>query len=156
MPATRTTIMKQIELKNKRILAIDYGQKFTGMANFRFGVDPFVLMNGRIAFESDSQLIKDLGQVIEDDFIDIMVVGVPYFTDGKASKMTDTVRAFIKEAQIKLKIPIFEVDETLTTFEAQERMKQDPKFNFKVDLTQIDAMSAVIILEEYLNSFSDS
>lgn len=148
--------MKTIELKNKRILAIDYGQKFTGMATYRYGVDPFVLMNGRLPYESDSQLVEALRTVIEEEFIDLLVVGVPFFTDGKASKMTETVRAFIKLAQDKLNIPIYEVDETLTTFEAGERMKQDPRFNFKVDLTQIDAMSAVVILEEFLKNFSDS
>lgn len=148
--------MKLSELKNKRILAIDYGQKFTGMATIRYGIDPFVLMNGRIPYESDSQLAQALSKIIDEEFIDMLIVGVPFFTDGKASKMTETVRAFIKTAQKILTIPVFEIDETLTTFEAQERMKQDPRFNFKVDLTQIDAMSAVIILEEFLKNFSDS
>lgn len=148
--------MNQIELKNKRILAIDYGQKFTGMATFRYGIDPFVLMNGRIAYKSDPDLVESLRDVIENEFIDILVVGVPFYTDGKASKMTETIRAFNKLAKEKLEIPVFEVDETLTTFEAGERMKNDPRFNFKVDLTQIDAMSAVIILEEFLKNFSDS
>lgn len=156
MPATKAAIMDQIELKNKRILAIDYGRKFTGMATLRYGVDPFVLMNGRISYESDRQLATSLKAIVEEEFIDMLVVGVPFFTDGKASKMTETVRAFIDEAKSLLDIPVFEIDETLTTFEAQERMKEDPRFNFKVDLLQIDAMSAVIILEEFLKNFSDS
>ena len=143
-------------LKNKRILSVDYGQKFTGLATIRYGVDPFVLMHGRIKFESDKQLAKEIAAIVDDEFMDQIVIGVPFFTDGKASKMTETVRAFIKELSNHTSAPIIEIDETLTTFEAEERMKQDPRFNFKVDLSQIDAMSALIILEEYLKSFSES
>lgn len=144
-----------MELNNKRLLAIDYGRKFSGLATFRYGVDPFVLMHGRLAFVSDQQLIQDLKKIIDEEFIDILLVGVPYFTDGKASKMTETVQAFIKELKTQVLIDVHEVDETLTTFEAEERMKNDPRFNFKVDMKQIDALSAVVILEEFLKSFSD-
>ncbi len=144
-----------MDLTNKRIMAIDYGRKFSGLATFKFGVDPFVLMHGRLAYESDEKLISELAKIIDEEFIDILIVGVPYFTDGKASKMTETIQKFIKELREKITITVKEVDETLTTFEAEDRMKNDPRFNFKVDMKQIDALSAVVILEEFLKSFSD-
>ena len=37
-----------------------------------------------------------------------------------------------------------------------ERMKSDPKFNFKVDMTQIDAVAASIILEDFLKTRRDN
>lgn len=146
--------MDKSEFKHKKILAIDYGRKFTGLASYKVDIDPYPLMDGRIAWESDDQLIMALLNQVEEEFVDYLLVGVPYFTDGKASTMTKTVQEFIAKLKAASSIPVFEIDETLTTFEAEERMKSDPRFNFQVDMKQIDAMSAVIILEEFVKSFS--
>ena len=64
--------------------------------------------------------------------------------------MTKTIKSFIEKMEKALEIPIFSVDETLTTFEAEERMKQDPRYNFQVDLKKIDELCAAIIIEEFL------
>lgn len=148
-------IPKRSEIQNKHILAIDYGRKFTGLSNYKVGVDPFIFLFGRIQFQSDEQLVSDLLKIVEDEFIEILVVGIPRFTDGKESKMTQTVKAFANMLSKKAGIPVYFIDETLTTFEAQERMKNDPRFNFQVDMKQIDAVAASIILEEFVNSSSD-
>lgn len=146
--------MNKTEFKHKKILAVDYGRKFSGLASYKVDIDPYPLMEGRVKWESDEQLVKALLEQVEEEFIDYLLVGVPYFTDGKASTMTKTVQDFIQKLKTSSPIPVFEIDETLTTFEAEERMKNDPRFNFQVDMKQIDAMSAVIILEEFVKSFS--
>jgi RNase H-fold protein (predicted Holliday junction resolvase) len=66
--------------------------------------------------------------------------------------MTKTIKAFSEKLKSSIEIAVIEQDETLSTFEAQERMKSDPRFNFQVDYSKIDSMSALITLEEYLNS----
>jgi putative Holliday junction resolvase len=144
------------ELKNKKILAIDYGRKFTGLAHYKVGIDPYILMHGRIAYKDDKQLAQSIHEIVEEDFVDYIVLGIPYFTDGSASTMTKTIMAFEKLLSEELSIPVFTVDETLTTFEAEERMKNDPRFNFKVDLRQIDALSATIILEVFIKEVEAS
>jgi putative Holliday junction resolvase len=139
------------EIFNKRhLLGIDYGRKFTGIATYKVGNDPYPLSYGRIAYKSDEQLIKEVLHLAEEEFIDGIIVGVPYFTDGKESKMTKTINAFITSLEKSTEIQILTVDETLTTFEAEERMKQDPRYNFKVDLRKIDELCAAIIIEEFL------
>jgi putative holliday junction resolvase len=143
---------RKTDIDRQHILAIDYGQKFTGLSNYRVGIDPFILLFGRIKYESDDKLLLELKKIIEDEFIDIIVLGIPRFTDGKESTNTKTILAFGTKLKESLSIPIYFIDETLTTFEAQERMRNDPRFNFKVDMQQIDAMSASIILEEFVNS----
>jgi putative Holliday junction resolvase len=142
-------------LDNKHILAIDYGRKFTGISTFNVGRDPFPLTWGRIKFESDDQLIDEVKKIIEDEFIEVLVIGVPFFTDGKESTMTRTIKSFIENFKTKTDCEVFAVDETLTTFEAEERMKNDPKYNFKVDLRKIDELSAVIILEQFVKNSSN-
>ncbi len=142
-------------LKNKHILAIDYGQKFTGISTFYNGRDPFPLAWGRIQYSTDLQLILDVKKIIEDEFIDIVVIGLPHFTDGKESTMTQTVKSFVKMFEERNLADVFTVDETLTTFEAEERMKNDPKYNFQVDMKKIDELCAAIILEQFLKNSSD-
>lgn len=149
-------IPKKSDIDRKHILAIDYGQKFTGVSQYKVGIDPFILLWGRIAYGTDETLIQDIKKIIEDEFIDIIVVGIPRFTDGKESKMTETIKDFAQKLKDSIDIPLYLQDETLTSFEAQERMKNDPKFNFKVDMTQIDAVAASIILEEFVNSSSEA
>src|SRR3989344_5540694 len=83
------------EFLNMHILAIDYGQKFTGLASFIPGNDPFPLLHGRLAYLSDESLISDLKKIIADEMFEIVVVGVPTFLDGKDSSMTKIVRNFI-------------------------------------------------------------
>lgn len=142
-------------IQNKHILAIDYGQKFTGLSNFKVGSDPFILLYGRIKYESDEQLISEILKIIDDEFIEVLVLGIPFFTDGTESTMTKTVKSFADKLINSTDCQVFLQDETLSSFEAQDRMKNDPRFNFQVDMTKIDAVAASIILEDFLKRSSD-
>jgi putative Holliday junction resolvase len=143
------------EIDRKHILAIDYGRKFTGLSNYKVNIDPMILLLGRVKFESDNQLMQEIKNIIDEEFIDLVVLGIPRFTDGKDSTMTKVITAFGELLKDNLNIPVFYIDETLTTFEAKERMQSDPRFNFEVDMTKIDAMSALIILEQFVNIATD-
>ncbi len=148
--------MQEPKLKdfvNLSILAIDYGTRVIGTAKYTVGVDPYPLMLQKIIVKSNEQIISELKTIIENESIDIIVIGIPYFIDGKESDQTKhnkNFAAILKKEFLNLKI--FEQDETLTTKEAEERMLNSPQFNFKIDRTQIDCMSAVIILEDFLSS----
>lgn len=141
------------KFSGKSILAIDFGKKFTGVASFKVGHDPYPLAYGRIEYKNEDYLLDQLNQIISDELIDIIVLGIPYFTDGTSSKLTKEIQKFGQTLQQKFKdLSIFEQDETLSTFEAEQRMKSSPQYNFKVDLKQIDAVAATIILEDFLKS----
>jgi len=137
-------------LVDKKILAIDWGSKFIGLATFHIGRDPFPLAWGRLpggAFETVWQKLKP---VLDDEVIDMVVVGVPFLTDGKVGSSTLKTREFLTQLSGVCALPLQEQDETLSTFEAEERMKKSPRWNFQVDLSEIDAVSATIILEDFL------
>ena len=53
-------MLNKEDFKYKKILAIDYGRKFTGLASFKVDVDPFPLMYGRVAYESDEKLANEI------------------------------------------------------------------------------------------------
>jgi putative holliday junction resolvase len=142
-------------LKNKHLLGIDYGRKITGLATYKYEVDPYPLTAGRLIYKDDKTLIKDINHFMREEFIDLIVVGVPFFTDGKESTMTKTIKYFVEKLKESTECDVFTIDETLTTFEAEERMKQDPRYNFKVDVKKVDELCAVIILEQFLKNSSD-
>ncbi len=136
---------------NKTILAIDYGTKVTGLAIYTPGRDPYPMPHGKIIYKNDEQLLSEIKHHIDEEFADVIVLGIPYFTDGKASDMTEKVKAFgesLKSAFASL--DIYFQDETLTSYEAQERMKNSPRYNFKVDMKEIDSLAASIILEDFI------
>lgn len=134
----------------KHLLAVDYGRRFSGVATHRVGDDPIIIPYGRIAYKNDEQTAQEILQIVEDEFIDAIILGVPYFTDGTSSKMTQTVLQFSQILISKSSIPVHLQDETLSTKEAEERMRNDPRYNFEVDYTKIDAVAATIILEDFL------
>lgn len=135
----------------KRILAIDFGTKVIGTAMYCPGLDPFPYAAEKIIYKSHAESIKNLKTIIENDGIDIIVLGVPYFLDGKESDNTKKIKEFGE--LLKTACPdqqFFEQDETLTTKAAEDRMKSSPQYNFKVDITKIDCVAATIILEDFI------
>jgi putative holliday junction resolvase len=135
----------------KTYLGIDYGARVVGLAIFHEGLDPFVLLHGKIIVSDEAQVLRELKATVEIEGIDEVVLGLPLFTDGQESEMTKKVKNFARKLEEVLDgIPVHLQDETLTTFEAEDRMKNSPRFNFKVDPKQIDALCASIILEDFL------
>ena len=137
----------------KRILAIDFGSKVIGTAMFCPGIDPFPYVGEKIIYKSHEDSIIQLKKIIENDGIDVLVLGIPYFVDGKASEKTLHMKQFGE--LLKTACPeqdFYEQDETLTTKAAEERMKNSPEFNFKIDMTKIDCVAATIILEDFIRS----
>jgi putative holliday junction resolvase len=83
-------------------------------------------------------------------------VGIPYYLDGNSSKMTEIVKRFGERLQLSYPdLRVFFQDETLSSFEAEDRMKKDPRYNFKVNPKEIDALAASIILEDFLREKKD-
>jgi putative Holliday junction resolvase len=140
-------------LLNKKIMAIDFGTKVVGTAFFCPGRDPFPYIGEKIIFISETQVIAELAQIIDEECIEVLVLGVPYFIDGKESETTKRVKNFgvlLNAAFPDLRF--YEQDETLTTKAAEERMLNSAQFNFKIDFTKIDCVSATIILEDFIRS----
>jgi putative Holliday junction resolvase len=138
---------------NRPILAIDFGFKVVGTAQFCPGRDPYPLIAQKIIYKSDVNTIAELKKFIDEESIEVIVLGVPYFVDGKESETTKSIKLFGE--LLKTSFPhceFFEQDETLSTKAAQERMKNSAQFNFKVDPTQIDCVAATIILEDFIRS----
>jgi putative Holliday junction resolvase len=137
-------------LHQKTVLAIDYGEKFMGIATYRINRDPFPTPYGRIQVKTQTQSFQELKQIISDECVDLIIIGVPHLLDGKTTKMTTKAQEFIALVREQFSLPVEEQDETLSTFEAEARMKASARYNFTVDLKQIDAVAASVILEDFI------
>ena len=134
----------------KTILAMDFGEKFIGVATYCVNRDPYPTPFGRIQNIGPEFVIKELKNIVDDEFIDIIVIGLPHLLDGKQTSTTAKAQNFVNFIREHFTLPIEEQDETLSTFEAESRMKNSPQYNFKIDLKQIDAVAASVILEDFI------
>lgn len=137
-------------LNLKTVLAMDYGEKFIGLATYCVNRDPYPTPYGRIQNLGPEHVVKELKKIIDDEFIEQIVIGVPRLLDGKETTTTLKAKNFIQFIKEHFTLPIEEQDETLSTFEAESRMKNSPQYNFKIDLKQIDAVAASVILEDFI------
>jgi putative Holliday junction resolvase len=134
----------------KNIISLDYGEKVIGLASFCVNRDPFPSPYGRILNTSPEKVISDLKKIMQDESVDLLVIGVPHLTDGQTTSTTQKAKQFISFIREHFTLPVEEQDETLSTFEAENRMKNSPRYNFQVDLKQIDAVAACVILEDFI------
>lgn len=142
-------------LHMKTLVALDFGSKFIGVASFCVNRDPFPTPYGRIANTGEAQVLKELKKIVDDELADALVIGLPHLTDGKATSSTERARAFVELVRKNLTLPVHEQDETLSTFEAESRMKNSPRYNFQVDYSHIDAVAASVILEDFIRRARD-
>lgn len=121
-------------------LAIDFGTKHMGLAWVGSGVD-VVLPYGRIAYSAWRQ---ELPRLIQDEKIGQVVVGIPYRAeDGGETDNSRRVRAFIRELETLIPVPVVTVDERFTTKEAQ-LMDGD---------ATLDEKAAMLMLQQYLKEY---
>ncbi len=139
----------------KTILALDFGEKFIGVATFCVNRDPFPTPYGRIANTGPNAVLGELRRIVDDESVERIVIGLPHLTDGKKTSTTVKAQAFVDFIREHFTLPVDDQDETLSTYEAQERMKQSPRYNFRVDLKQIDAVAASVILEDFIRRTKD-
>ncbi len=136
---------------NKRILGIDYGDARVGLAiSDALGITAQGLET--VHFDgNDKILLKRLDELMEEYDIGTIVVGMPYNLNGTASQRVDATNKFIHKLKCKYnKITIDTMDERLTTVEAHRTMN-DLNINPRNKKNLVDTISAVYILEMYMN-----
>ncbi len=135
-----------------KILAVDYGTKTVGLAAYLPGSDPYPLPFSQLAYVDDDALARDIVSIVREQDAAAVVLGVPRMLDGRESSMTRRVLSFSERLEQALQpVPLYRQDETLSTYEAEERMKSSPLYNFKVDPARIDELAAVVILEDFIS-----
>ncbi len=138
-------------MNNMRMLGIDYGQARAGIAitdELKITVQGLKTINHN---GNDRQLLAQLDEILEQYEVDTIVVGMPLLLNGDKSKRAEITEKFIHKLKCKYnKIKIVSQDERLTTVQAHRTMN-DLEINKKKKKELVDTISAVYILESYMN-----
>ncbi len=139
-----------------RKLGIDYGDSRVGIAiTDALGITAQGLEtihhNG-----NDKIVLKRLEELFNEYEIDTIVIGMPINMDGTKAERVEVTNKFIHKLKCKFsKIPIEEIDERLTTVAAHKTMNF-LDVNKKKKKNIVDTISAVYILEIYMNKIKNS
>ena len=139
-----------------RILGIDYGEARVGIAvtdslNITAQGLETIQRNG-----SDKIILRRLDEIFEIYDVDTIVVGMPLNMNGTISERAKITEECVHKLKCKYnKLKIEKIDERLTTVEAHKTMNfLDINKNKKKNI--VDTISAVYILETYLNKLKNT
>jgi len=122
-----------------KYLGIDYGDKKIGLA---LGDESGVA----VPLEVVPNDLGNLSQIIREEQIDEVIVGVPISTvEGPGSAQLEKTRGFITKLQAEISIPVHEADERYTTAEAIRSQKESGA------TADEDAIAAAIILQAHFD-----
>ncbi len=133
-----------------KIMCLDYGDARIGIAFSDFlqiTANPYEIYHCQ---EKNKDLIY-LSNLAHANNVELIVIGMPYSMDGTNNQRTKITSSFGKELQEISKIKVVYEDERLSSYEAEEILKQN-KVSSKDRKKQLDMLSAAIILEAYLNN----
>lgn len=124
------------------IIALDVGERRIGVA---IAGEVARLARPFATLINDEHLMESLGNMLKEEAVTTIVVGLPRNLSGEDTAQTDYVRKFTE--QLDRDMIIFQ-DEALTSRKAEVELQQRGKPYVKGD---IDALAATYILEDYLN-----
>ena len=131
-----------------RILAIDYGQKRTGIAV----TDELQIIASGLTTVDTRDLINFLRDYSSNENVEMFLVGEPKQKDGTPSESEALISPFLVKLEKEFsEIPIKRVDERFTSKLAfQSMIDGGLKKKQRRNKALIDEISATIILQDYL------
>ncbi|WP_372871062.1 Holliday junction resolvase RuvX [Shewanella sp.] len=122
-------------------IGIAVGQSITGSAN------PLTSVKAQDGIPN----WDDIGKLINEWKPDLLVIGLPLNMDGTEQEMTQRARKFANRLNGRFGVKIATQDERLTTADAKARLFELGGFK-ALTKGQVDAVSAVLIVESYFEN----
>lgn len=129
-----------------RILGLDYGDRHVGVALSDPG-QTVATPRDTIVYTARVVLFEALEDLLQDEDIDAVVVGLPLGMSGEDTEQTKRVRAFAKQFEDDYEIPVHLEDERLSSVLADQLLRGASER--EKDLQ--DATAAQVILQGYLD-----
>ncbi len=131
-----------------RILAIDPGGRRVGLAL----TDPLRIIASpyeTLLISSNDDAVEQIRGVIQREQVTEVVVGVPLRPGAEKSEQAKRVEVFIEVLKARIDQPVFTIDESYSSVEAEESLHRMGK---KVgdDKGAVDRIAAALILKQYL------
>lgn len=134
--------------KPTRILAVDYGERRTGIAATDW-TGSICLPLPRLDLDEPRAVAAAIGSLVRERQSEIVVLGMPLLHDGSFGQRARRTQEFLAVlADVVAPVPVTTVDESHSTDEAHERLKQvGIKAARRKGLA--DSLAALVILERY-------
>ena len=131
-----------------KVLAIDFGEARIGLA-ISDPAGKLAMPFKTLSRSSDHDAIHRIGEIVTQENVEHLVIGEPRNMDGSLGAAAKRVQSFRKKLLAKISLSCDLVDETLTTVEALERLR-DAGVNPRRHPEKVDAVAAQILLEQFL------
>lgn len=134
-------------LKRVRILALDYGRRRIGLAiSDELGLTakplPVLLRKNR---REDMSRLREIAKA---NAVARIIVGLPLHLSGRQGEMAEEASHFASRLAKELGLPVEQLDERLTSWEAEQLVKESQH----AKNADLDSISAAILLREYLET----
>ncbi|MHC4657011.1 MAG: Holliday junction resolvase RuvX [Planctomycetota bacterium] len=129
-----------------KYLAIDYGNKRTGLAICDAAetiVSPLKVIH------SQKDLLKKIKVIVGAEKVEAIVLGLPLNMDNSQGPQAKLVLKFADQLKAHIDIPLHFQDERLSTFGAEEKLAA-ADFTRNKKKKRLDAVAAAQILEAFL------
>lgn len=137
-----------------RILGIDYGTVRVGLAiSDPMGIIAHPLETVQVT--SLKNTVEAIALIIEKNKIEKIVIGLPKHMSGDESDSSKKARELGTALQERTKLPLIYYDERMSTC-AAERAMIEADVSRKKRKEKIDTVAASIILQAYLDTFSET
>lgn len=139
--------MKQNTKKNLTFLGFDFGLKRIGVAvgqSITMSATPLSIIQVR-GMTHWKAIIK----LIETWKPSALIVGIPINMDGSEQLITKHARRFAKQLSDQFHLPVYQIDERLTTKAAREKIYELGGYK-ALQKTAIDSVAAELILESWM------
>ncbi len=130
----------------RQVLGFDYGEKRIGVASGQSitgSSNPITTLssvNNKPDWLSIEKLINEWRP-------DALIVGLPFYLDGSKSDMTRRAEKFSRQLEGRFHLPVYTLNEALSSFEAEQFLHNKKKQHDKQD---IDKIAAAIIVQSWL------
>ncbi len=131
-----------------RYLGVDYGRKRTGVA-VSDAEGRVAVVKETIEADGQQEVINRLRDIVTNDAVDVLVVGVPYNMNGEPTDMTGEVTRFVDKLRGHVTIPVQTIDERLTTEMAKTLLRG-------MGDERRDQVAAQILLQNFLDELQTS
>jgi len=136
------------------LIALDYGRRRIGVATgacITGTAAPLTTISARDGVPDWQSLEKILAEWKPD----LLVLGLPFNSDGSESEMTSEVKGFAAKLKSRYQIPVEYIDERYTSAEAEALLKEERRRGSrtkKLNKEDVDAKAAQLIAESWMRS----
>ncbi|MGR8933279.1 MAG: Holliday junction resolvase RuvX [Gammaproteobacteria bacterium] len=145
----------QLNARTDNYLGFDFGEKKIGIATGQLTTGTTSPLLTLRAVKQQPDWIR-LTQIVREWRPSGFVVGISRSTDGKDNPVTPKILKFCRQLEGRYRLPVYQIDESLSTFEAKKILFDD----FGVNATKLwsvqDQLAAQLILQSWINARTSS